>query len=72
MSFMVESATMLEGYDILEVESRNSVLLMLMVELRLIGWNDMKSTIGRSLSYPLCHLKEALGDIFGSVNVIRI
>ena len=57
---------------ILEVESNNGILLIWMVDLRLVGWNNMKSSLVKSLSYPHLHWKAALGDRFGRVNVIGL
>ena len=39
----------------------------------MVFWVEyMKSSLGKSLSYPLCHWKEALGDLCGMVNVIGL
>ena len=38
----------------------------------LIGWNNIKSSLGKTLSYPQDHCKATLWDLFGKVNVIGL
>ena len=54
------------------MESYNGILVLLMVDLILNAWNDMKSSLGKLLNNPLRYLKEARGNPFGRVNVFGL
>ena len=53
----------------LEVKNHNGILLLWIMDLRLIGWNGIISSLGNSLSYLHHHCKANLGDLFLRVNV---
>ena len=54
------------------IESCNGILVVWMMDLRMVGCNGMQSSLGKSLSYLLCHWKAAPGDLFGRVNMIEL
>ena len=55
-----------------EVESRNGIILVWMIDLRFVRWNNIISSFWKLLSYLYRHCKEPLGDIFCKVNVIGL